>query len=542
MRRALALCVCVASLRVNAADAPARQLVKEAVDALDSWDIEGADEIGKRLEQDFPGEGTARYVRGRVLFEQGDYARAAELLDSVSAEEDARLAREAKKATEKDHAFESEHFVLRAAGKDELLAPYALDTLEKQYAALQEDLRYSPPPGKIRVEIYPSPKVLAQVSSLTEGEIKASGTIALCKYNRLMVTSPRALVRGYDWLDTMAHELTHFVISKKSRNAVPIWIQEGLAKHLETRWRGGGGLSMGPAMEQLLAEGVQDDKLVPFEKMHPSIAKLPTQEMAALAFAEVETAMEYLRKQGGPGALERLVVALRDGKSDQAAVAESAHQSWDAFMKGWRGFIAHRPAVSGLSYESANINLKFAEEKTARSKGDAPYPEYGDVKDATARRYAHLGELMLERSRYVAAAVEYGRAHERVGDRSTTLSRRYGFTLLKLGKDADAERVLAGSVTLYPGEAPAHVLLAQLYQTRKAWDSCAEHAEDANRVDPFDPEVHALWAACAASAGGAANDAIVKRERAATATLMSSDHPSAIQLIKGGAGTSKETQ
>ena len=41
----------------------------------------------------------------------------------------------------------------------------------------------------------------------------ASGTIAICKYNKLMFTSPKAMLRGYEWLDTLSHEYVHFVIS-----------------------------------------------------------------------------------------------------------------------------------------------------------------------------------------------------------------------------------------------------------------------------------------------------------------------------------------
>src|SRR5439155_1682145 len=76
---------------------------------------------------------------------------------------------------------------------------------------------------------------LAKVSTLTLKEIETSGTIALCKFNRLMIVSPRALVRGYPWLDTLAHEFTHFVVSRASHNTVPIWFHEGLAKFEEQR-------------------------------------------------------------------------------------------------------------------------------------------------------------------------------------------------------------------------------------------------------------------------------------------------------------------
>ena len=39
--------------------------------------------------------------------------------------------------------------------------------------------------------------------------------------------------------------------------------------------------------------------------MHPSLAKLPSQERAALAYAQVVLAVEYLVKQRGPEVLAR---------------------------------------------------------------------------------------------------------------------------------------------------------------------------------------------------------------------------------------------
>src|SRR5205807_9810296 len=193
----------------------------------------------------------------------------------------------------------SAHFVLRTRpGKDALLVPYALEGLEKAYTALSKDLGVSPP-AKIRVEVYESAQALSRVSPLTVAEIKASGTIALCKYNRLMITSPRALLRGYAWLDTLSHEFTHYLVTKKGRNSVPIWLQEGLAKFLETRWRGAPGLAVDESSTVLLTRAAREKRLIPFAAMHPSIAKLPTQEMAALASAEVRPGIRLLSRRGG---------------------------------------------------------------------------------------------------------------------------------------------------------------------------------------------------------------------------------------------------
>src|SRR5207248_2251818 len=262
---------------------------------------------------------------------------------------------------------DSAHFVLLTRpGKDSLLAPYALEALEKAYAALTRGLGVAPA-EKIRVEVYESAQALARVSPLTVAEIKASGTIALCKYNRLMITSPRALLRGYAWLDTLSHEFTHYLVTKKGRNTVPIWLQEGLAKFLETRWRGAPGQAVDESSTAVLARAARDKKLIPFAAMHPSIAKLPTQEMAALAFAEVEAAIKLLYQRGGQRALTELVAAMAGGSSDEAAVAQAYGKSFAQFEQDWRAATRSRRS-SGASWERRRARWRRRSPATRRTR------------------------------------------------------------------------------------------------------------------------------------------------------------------------------
>ena len=350
---------------------------------LDAWDIEAAQRgLDDLLSRDRR-SATAAYYRGRVLFEQGKYAEAVTAYEEARTrgaaqiegfEIEARLAKAAAEEVKGDDVHESAHFVLLTKpGKDSLLAPYALEALERAYAALTQDLGVSPA-SKIRVEVYETAQALARVSPLTVAEIKASGTIALCKYNRLMITSPRALLRGYAWLDTLSHEFTHYLVTKKGRNTVPIWLQEGLAKFLETRWRGAPGQAVDESSAVLLTRAAREKKLIPFAAMHPSIAKLPTQEMAALAFAEVEAAIRLLHQRGGQRALTELVAAMAAGSSDESAVAQAYGKPFAQFEQDWRADLLkpRREPVAqapGSARPLASRKLVFKED--AKKKGSA---------------------------------------------------------------------------------------------------------------------------------------------------------------------------
>jgi tetratricopeptide (TPR) repeat protein len=490
---------------------------------LDDWQIEEAAEIAAELEQRAPEAAAVKHLLGRVAFEQGGYAVAVELLtDAAGARADRDLdVLLAKGALEETRNFvlaESEHFAFRSSEKDALLAPYALEMLEAAHAALTRELGWSPP-GKVRVEVYGTPRALARVSTLSETDIKTSGTIALCKYNRLMFTSPRALVRGYAWMDTVAHEFVHYLVTRKSRNTVPIWLHEGLAKYLESAWRGAPGDGLDPSSELLLQDASKRNKLITFAQMHPSIAKLPSQEAAALAFAEVYTAIEHLARAGGEGALRRLVEKLRDGATDRAAVSATAGMPFEKWETEWKRALATRRPPAG----AARATLRPLRFRDDRGKSEDDYEEV----DREASDYARLGELLRQRDRHAAAAIEFKRALDRVGATSPAISRKYALSLVELGRYAEAERALADSVALYPDEAPAHVVLGRIYARTESWDAARTHLELANRVDPFDPEIHASLRRIAEKTGDAALKA---REE------------SALRILSGASATVKTTR
>src|SRR5262245_36628196 len=62
------------------------------------------------------------------------------------------------------------------------------------------------PPGIRRIELYPDANTFIAASSLTMDDVHTTGVVGLAKWSRLLITSPRALSRGYTWQDTIAHE------------------------------------------------------------------------------------------------------------------------------------------------------------------------------------------------------------------------------------------------------------------------------------------------------------------------------------------------
>ncbi|MBZ4416148.1 tetratricopeptide repeat protein [Myxococcus sp. RHSTA-1-4] len=495
--------------------------------ALEDWDVPGARRELAEVEPLLPADvEPLKFYQGRVAFEEGRYAEAATLLEAANIEDRPgsylRLAKDTRDIVKNHQRAESEHFIfLYPKGKEEVLVPYALETLEAIHRAMAEDLGWTPPGGKIRVEVVNNARELARVSTLKEKEIRTTGTIAICKFSKLMVTSPKAVAQGYDWQDTLAHEYIHLVISQMSRNTVPIWLHEGLAKFLESRWRGKAGLAMTPSTLALLGKRVKADTLVPFEKMHPSIAMLPTAEDAATAFAEVFYAIDYVHQTKGTAGLRAIIHELKNGQKDRKAVETAMGMPFPLFEKSWLAHIKKQPFPPELIPREERVVLKEdakgkVKDESEKKGREISFGEFDNVEEVPARRFAHLGELLRERNRVKAAAEEYAKAHKLVGDKYESISNKYALALLELRRLDEAESVLRGSLRVYPGSPGTNVHLGRILLFRKDYSKAKTAYLEALASDPFDPEIHL---ALTRIHGALGETALATRARQATVQL-----------------------
>ncbi len=497
-----AAAVCVLLVSVTALAASLDDRLRTANVHIANWQMPQALAEIEAMEKEGHGDNPeVLYTRGRYAFFSGEYKQAMDYLDQALTDPPDQRARQAyeylrnqveatHKVTENYKEFKSPngYFIIRVEpGKDEILIPYAFETLERAYEQFAIDFGYRPPPP-VRVEIYPKAATLAAVSSLTEEEIKTSGTIALCKYNRLMFTSPKALLKGYSWRDTLSHEYAHLVITQRSNNTVPIWMHEGLAKFQERRWRSDepGERMMLPSSENLLAEGIKDDKLITFDEMHPSMAKLPSQEATGLAFAEVYTVMEYLVSVKGEGVFADLLTLMRNSGDAEKAMEKLLGKTFKAFQRDWMGYLKTRPSKSFDDEEIFVEKLQFVEDK--------PGSELLDIGQKEARDLIHLGELLQARKRYKAAVVEYNKARELIGERNPVLQTRLAECLIILGRHEEAIDALALSLDYYPNFHNTHALMGEAFYKLGRLQEAEVAMVEAIGLNVFDPKPHSILA------------------------------------------------
>ncbi len=383
--------------------------------------------------------------------------------------------------TKNYETFTYENFEVRyAPGPDEILVPYAIDTLKAAAEALESELgvkMVSP----VRLEIYPDAESLARVSTLSVEAIRTTGTIALCKWGRLMIASPGALMHGYPWLDTIAHEYVHLLLTKATLDRSPVWLQEGLAKFLETRWRQDEAtLRQDPAANQLLHDAASAKELLDFDQLHPSIALLPTQQAASLAFAQVSSFMEMYYSEHGAEGVREALDRVGGGEDARKALAGVAGVSWKVLEKRWRSGLSKDPKPP-----SARLMPRYL-------KGEATeQDELAGVELERARNFLRLGDLLWTRSKPAAASVEYAKAHQ-AAPADPVVASRYARSAIAGGRPQEALAPLHRTLERYPTHAPALSSLATAQFRISNFEAARDAANQAIAHNPFDPQPHCI--------------------------------------------------
>lgn len=460
---------------------------------LSAWEMDAAKKAIAKMAKAKADDPNVAYLQARYDFFQGDYESAVQRLDQAIANsgEQAHLTHlrdliqsthEVTKDYVKHTSSKGRFEIFVPKGRDQVLVPFAAEALEHAYDEVGDELGFKPA-TPIRVEVYPRTATLAKVSSLTEQEIRTSGTIALCKYNRLMITSPRALLRGYGWVDTLVHEYVHYVINTKTKNRVPIWMHEGLAKFLERRWRGPNAHKLNPSSQDLLKKRVEADNLITFEQMHPSMAKLPSQEDAAVAFAQVYTVMEYLQVKVGEKAFGTLLDNINKGMDAKNAFAQTVGKPFAEFETEWISYLKTRKMAEvpeGSGYEE---KLLFKEENAQKS-------EVNEIEQPEARDHMHLGEMLQARDRHSAALVQYKKASHLLGKTNPVLHTRQAQCMLHENNAKEALEVLAPVKETYPSYVQVWIEMGKASLALGQYEDARDYLTEAARINPFDPEVH----------------------------------------------------
>jgi hypothetical protein len=233
-------------------------------------------------------------------------------------------------------------------------------------------------PRPLRIDMVRDLFSLSAVTGLPLENAETTGTLAVARFGRIIIISPQATRSGYHWEDTLAHELTHLLVTRATRDRAPLWLQEGIAKREETRWREPRPFDPKDWAEDTAGRALRHGKQVGIDKLGPSIAMLPTPEAASTAYAEVQSFMGYFLREQGEAALRLLFTDLKGLAIDDPDSALRSVTGYDlsAWNRRWQKSLLE--SSFGLAPQAATT----------------PPPRGFDPRDLARR--ARLGDLLLD--------------------------------------------------------------------------------------------------------------------------------------------------
>jgi tetratricopeptide (TPR) repeat protein len=489
--------LCLA-LRPAPAQGAAEARGREVVRLLDATRMAKAEAMLAKVPD---GDDWKPLATAMLEFHHGDYAAAEAALPAPGSREEQEIAwlrpriLAAKQATAGFQERKEQNFLYRyPAGPESILVDYAIDALEGQRAAMARVLGVAPE-RPVVIEFFAALDGFVAASGLPAEWVETTNTVAICKWDRMLVLSPMHMRRGYPWKDTIAHEYVHLVVSRASGNQAPVWFQEGSAKVMESWWRKGprpGALDLDPYSESMLARAKKDKSLIKFESMHPSMAALPSSDAAGLAFAEVATAVDFILGEIGEPGYRRIVEQTALHGDVMRAVDEVMGLHGGGFEKRWLRWLEAQPHVLRNNVASLAQSLEAGAGAQVDDEGTELDPVL--LAHRAMQDFTRLGDLLRNRGHLEAALVEYGKASDAESFHSPALANKQARTLQALGQADFARDLLQESVALYPEYTPTVTLLAELaFQSGDAQEAEAR-AWQSIGLNPFDPSPHAVLA------------------------------------------------
>lgn len=485
------------SVQVQSALIPAEapgleEMLQQGEMALEVWNIPEAKRWAEQIKSKDISLPEAAFFHSRVWFYQGEYGKAIEAIEQALTKDPNNEMYQGYKgffentrlATQDLQEFSSDHFTLLVEQKrDGILVPYALEALEKAYQIFGEQFHFTPQ-ERIRVEIFPDAESFYYASSLSRRDIEVSGAIGICKFNKIMLLSPRTLLRGYRWLDALTHEYMHYVIVRLSNNKAPIWVHEGVAKYQEYFWRSPVSLYLSPVNETLLANALRENDFVSFAQMDPSLVKLDTTHQVRLAYAEAASAIDFILHKVGYEGLNRIFrfMAQSEERGAQEAIRQELQVDFPAFEAAWKEFLwtQNLREIEGVYLEKYTLKETVKDEEQWSLR---------EIESQVVRNHVRLGDMLRSRGRLSAAVSEYMRAL-RKSSPSPFLYNKLGKTLLLSNKYEEARVYLEQAKTLYPDYVTTYNNLGDLFLHQKQLSEAEQAYTEAVQINPFDPHGH----------------------------------------------------
>src|SRR5262245_30460211 len=264
----------------------------------------------------------------------------------------------------KDYAtIETEHFIVKFdRGQDELLGRYAARHLEEEaLPELSRTLGFKPA-GKTLIEIFSR-------SERTSGHgwfsarmvgLPFIGTVGACVGRMIALTSPAELSEKYDWALVLRHELVHVINLQQTDFAVPHWLTEGLAVHLEAQPRP-------KKWTELLVHRAAANELYDLDTLTLGFIRPQSSDDWTLAYCQAELYVEFLLSKYGDQAISKLLAAYADRYTTDEALDRCFGVKRNDLEAGYRHYVEEVVASAKKSLPAARQSLAELQRKAESS-------------------------------------------------------------------------------------------------------------------------------------------------------------------------------
>jgi hypothetical protein len=476
MKRLTMLVAAAAALFLDSAHAAGNDAIERARRAVEHTIALDYALAHRELEGADPDSPAVAYAAGHLALHEGDCDKATSLLSLPGVDKGekgealADVARGCARVTAATVVERDEAAAIEVRFQDELdkpLLPYIVETAVKAREALTKDLQVDWP-RPTRITVVRDLLSLSAMTGLPYEAAQTTGTVAVAKWGRVTLLSPRASRHGYTWRDTLAHELTHLAVTRASADRAPLWLQEGVAKREEVRWRAPGPFDGRPAPEAIVKRGIELKLDLPLDKLGPSIAMLPSADAALVAFAEVTSFVQYYVATSGPEALPKLLQELKARRPIDESLVNATGGDLKAWDQKWRSYL---------------VGLKTDKLPSLYALGQTP-PNLKDVRERT-----RLAELLFGRDHVPEALKELDAIDTKDKLTDPSLRALRARVLDASGKTKDAEALVQDPKDVLSSVGAWWALRGRFARTRGDETLAAESFWEALAADPLDEEV-----------------------------------------------------
>lgn len=231
--------------------------------------------------------------------------------------------------------FDIEFSVLPSVGrKYAALCERAYTTLRKKFNVPEGDIVWQ---GRCRIKLFKGRDEFVQFASAVH---KSHSAAASGGYTRITKTDPAIVLYLRDddharLQQVLVHEMTHvFLQLFHSDTPIETWLHEGFAQYFE--------FQVQPARSRLKASRQRAKEMVRSRKTRPLAsfwsAKFPPDDLEG--YAQAWSLVDFMVTKGSAKRTGRFILALKDGKDQEAALQETFGCSLDKFEKMWKRYVA----------------------------------------------------------------------------------------------------------------------------------------------------------------------------------------------------------